>query len=63
MTESRAEEPVHDEGAPPGFMDRPDVKEAVEWALAQVARKGPREPGRSVEEIFDEYERRLASES
>jgi hypothetical protein len=39
------------EPTPPGFWDRPDVKEAVEWALAQVGKKGPRQPGLTIEEI------------
>ena len=50
MKEEPSEDRTQDEGAPPGFMDRPEVKEAVEWALAQV-RDGRGSPGMGPDEL------------
>ncbi len=50
---------------PPGFMDRPEVKKAVEDTLRRMRERKDWKPGRTVDEIFDEFEarerKRLAS--
>jgi hypothetical protein len=58
MSDERSDAPLQDEGAPPGFMDRTEVKEAVEWALARAKDPTPRPPGRRVADIFADFEER-----
>ena len=65
MKEERSEAPSQDRGAPPGFMDRPEVKEAVGWALAQIGKKSTKRgmTSEDLARLADDEQRRLETES